>query len=144
LRPTAAWPKLRSQARWGCGSAERTATAIASRCARHWVVVAHRSPPTSAARCDSAPTWAWRSPRSWRGSITPVGFVTLDHPTAAPTISRSEPMIPPPGPHGGDGPAVAHALGINPTAVVDLSMSLNPFAPDVAALVRRHADAATR
>lgn len=53
-------------------------------------------------------------------------------------------MIPPPGPHGGDGPAVAHALGINPTAVVDLSMSLNPFAPDVAALVRRHADAATR
>lgn len=40
--------------------------------------------------------------------------------------------------HGGDGPAIARALGID---VLDLSQSLNPFAPDTAALVARHADA---
>jgi histidinol-phosphate/aromatic aminotransferase/cobyric acid decarboxylase-like protein len=47
----------------------------------------------------------------------------------------------PAGPHGGDGLDVARALGLDPTEVVDLSMSLNPFAPDVAALARRHVDA---
>ncbi len=52
--------------------------------------------------------------------------------------------IPAPGPHGGDGVAVARALGVDPDAVLDLSMSLNPFAPDVSALVRRHADAVRR
>ena len=43
-------------------------------------------------------------------------------------------MIPPPGVHGGDGPRLAAALGVPPSAVLDLSVSLNPFAPDVAAL----------
>ncbi len=43
-------------------------------------------------------------------------------------------MIPPPSAHGGDGPRLASALGISPAAVLDLSVSLNPFAPDVAAL----------
>ena len=46
--------------------------------------------------------------------------------------------IPPVGAHGGDGPAIARALG---TDVLDLSQSLNPFAPDVAAILRAHADA---
>lgn len=46
--------------------------------------------------------------------------------------------IPAAGTHGGDGPAIARVLGID---VLDLSQSLNPFAPDVAALVARHADA---
>ncbi|MET0727840.1 MAG: aminotransferase class I/II-fold pyridoxal phosphate-dependent enzyme [Acidimicrobiales bacterium] len=50
-------------------------------------------------------------------------------------------MIPPAGHHGGDGLAVARALGIDPATVVDLSMSLNPFAPDVAAIAARHTDA---
>lgn len=49
-------------------------------------------------------------------------------------------MIPQPGRHGGDGPAVARALGLDPSAVLDLSATLNPFAPDVAALARRHLD----
>lgn len=40
-----------------------------------------------------------------------------------------------PGAHGGDGARVAHALGLDPSDVVDLSASFNPFAPDVAALV---------
>lgn len=50
-------------------------------------------------------------------------------------------MIPPPGPHGGDGAAVAAALGID---VLDLSLSLNPVAPDVAAVVARHLDSVRR
>jgi histidinol-phosphate/aromatic aminotransferase/cobyric acid decarboxylase-like protein len=39
---------------------------------------------------------------------------------------------------------VAAALGIDPTAVLDLSASLNPFAPDVAALARGRLDALGR
>ena len=54
---------------------------------------------------------------------------------------RGSTVIPAPGPHGGDGPAIARALGLDPAAVIDLSQSLNPFAPDVAALARRHLDA---
>jgi len=50
-------------------------------------------------------------------------------------------MIPPPGPHGGDGPRIAAALGIE---VLDLSQSLNPVAPDVAPVVARHLDALSR
>ena len=49
--------------------------------------------------------------------------------------------IPAAGAHGGDGPAVACALGLEPSDVLDLSQTLNPFAPDVAAIVARHADA---
>ena len=48
-------------------------------------------------------------------------------------------MIPAAGAHGGDGPAVARALGLDPAEVVDLSQTLNPFAPDVAALVAAQA-----
>jgi len=52
--------------------------------------------------------------------------------------------VPPPGPHGGDGARVAAALGIDPTEVLDLSASLNPFAPDVPALAARRLDALGR
>jgi histidinol-phosphate/aromatic aminotransferase/cobyric acid decarboxylase-like protein len=51
------------------------------------------------------------------------------------TVSR----IVPPGPHGGDGPRLARALGVSPESVLDLSVSLNPCAPDAAPLVARHA-----
>ena len=47
--------------------------------------------------------------------------------------------VPVPGAHGGDALQVAAALGIAPSDIVDLSVSLNPFAPDVAAIVARHA-----
>jgi threonine-phosphate decarboxylase len=50
----------------------------------------------------------------------------------------------PPGPHGGDGARLAAALGIAVEAVLDLSMSVNPFAPDTAAAVAHHARAVTR
>ncbi len=49
--------------------------------------------------------------------------------------------LPPAGPHGGDGRVVAHALGLNPDSVLDLSMSLNPLAPDPVPVLARHLDA---
>lgn len=55
-------------------------------------------------------------------------------------------MIPPAGRHGGDGERVAAALGLDPSTVLDLSASMNPFAPDVGELIRdeldRHGSAA--
>jgi histidinol-phosphate/aromatic aminotransferase/cobyric acid decarboxylase-like protein len=50
-------------------------------------------------------------------------------------------VIPAPGAHGGDGRAVAAALSLDPETVLDLSMSLNPFAPKVAPIVAQHLDA---
>jgi histidinol-phosphate/aromatic aminotransferase/cobyric acid decarboxylase-like protein len=47
-------------------------------------------------------------------------------------------VIPPPGRHGGDGAAIASALGIDPASVLDLSATLNPHAPDVARLAEGH------
>lgn len=44
-------------------------------------------------------------------------------------------MIPPPQTHGGDGAALAAALGVAVDEVLDLSMSLNPLAPDVRVVV---------
>jgi histidinol-phosphate/aromatic aminotransferase/cobyric acid decarboxylase-like protein len=51
-------------------------------------------------------------------------------------------VIPPPGPHGGDGAAVAAALGLDD--VLDLSQTMNPVAPDPAPVVARHLDALGR
>jgi len=48
--------------------------------------------------------------------------------------------LPSPGAHGGDGAAVAAALGLDPAGVLDLSQSLNPVAPDPVPVVRRHLD----
>lgn len=48
--------------------------------------------------------------------------------------------MPPAGQHGGDGPAVAKALGIDPADLLDLSQTMNPFAPDVTAILRQHLD----
>lgn len=43
--------------------------------------------------------------------------------------------IPAPGVHGGDAWRLAAALGVPPGTIVDLSLSTNPFAPDVGALI---------
>lgn len=45
-------------------------------------------------------------------------------------------VLAPPGPHGGDAWSVAAALGLDATRVIDLSASLNPFAPDVVSVLR--------
>ena len=50
----------------------------------------------------------------------------------------------PPGDHGGDGARLAMALGLPPSAVLDLSASLNPVAPDPIPTVQRHLDALLR
>ena len=50
----------------------------------------------------------------------------------------------PAGEHGGDGLRLAAALGVTPDAVLDLSASMNPVAPDPAPIVVRHLDALAR
>ncbi|MFK8024599.1 MAG: threonine-phosphate decarboxylase, partial [Ilumatobacter sp.] len=49
--------------------------------------------------------------------------------------------VPIAGPHGGDVAQVAAGLGIDVREIIDLSKSLNPFAPDVASVVARNLDA---
>lgn len=46
----------------------------------------------------------------------------------------------PPGPHGGDAPLLAAALGWPVSSILDLSASLNPLAPDVRPALRRALD----
>jgi histidinol-phosphate/aromatic aminotransferase/cobyric acid decarboxylase-like protein len=46
--------------------------------------------------------------------------------------------------HGGDGSRLARALGVPPAAVLDLSASLNPMAPDPVPVLTRHLDAVGR
>lgn len=53
-------------------------------------------------------------------------------------------QLPPAGSHGGDGAAVARALGMEPGDLLDLSQNMNPFAPSVEPLVLRHLDAVGR
>lgn len=55
-------------------------------------------------------------------------------------MPESPRTLPAAGAHGGDGPAVARALGLDPSELLDLSQNLNPFAPDVSALATRHLD----
>ena len=55
-------------------------------------------------------------------------------------MPESTQALPAAGAHGGDGPAVARALGLDPADLLDLSQNLNPFAADVSALVSRHLD----
>ncbi|WP_151526665.1 aminotransferase class I/II-fold pyridoxal phosphate-dependent enzyme [Serinicoccus kebangsaanensis] len=46
--------------------------------------------------------------------------------------------VPPAGAHGGDGAAVARALGLAPEDLLDLSQTMNPLAPPVERVVERH------
>jgi len=45
--------------------------------------------------------------------------------------------VPAGGPHGGDAVEVATALGLDPNQMVDLSASMNPFAPDVIGVLQQ-------
>jgi histidinol-phosphate/aromatic aminotransferase/cobyric acid decarboxylase-like protein len=53
-------------------------------------------------------------------------------------------VVPDAGEHGGDGQRVAAALGLDPAAVLDLSASMNPVAPDPVTVLARHLDATRR
>jgi len=61
-----------------------------------------------------------------------------------PNLAVAVAVAPPPGAHGGDGARLAAALGIDPGEVLDLSLSLNPCAPDIVALARRRLGSLTR
>ncbi len=50
------------------------------------------------------------------------------------------PTIPAAGRHGGDGPAIATALGFDSDRMLDLSQTLNPFAPNITAIAAKHLD----
>jgi histidinol-phosphate/aromatic aminotransferase/cobyric acid decarboxylase-like protein len=63
---------------------------------------------------------------------------------AGETTPAATTAVPAPGAHGGDGERVAAALGLEPDEVLDLSASLNPFAPDVVLLAQRHLGALRR
>ena len=52
--------------------------------------------------------------------------------------------VPPAGAHGGDGAAVAAALGLDPAELLDLSQNMNPLAPAVEPLLARHLDTLRR
>jgi histidinol-phosphate/aromatic aminotransferase/cobyric acid decarboxylase-like protein len=47
-------------------------------------------------------------------------------------------------PHGGDAERQARRLGVDPATILDLSLSLNPLAPDLGPLLARHLDAHRR
>ena len=49
--------------------------------------------------------------------------------------------LPAPSDHGGDAAAIARALDLDPTCMLDLSVNLNPVMPDVRPLLARHLDA---
>jgi histidinol-phosphate/aromatic aminotransferase/cobyric acid decarboxylase-like protein len=51
---------------------------------------------------------------------------------------------PEPGPHGGEGVRLAAVLGVSPDEILDLSVSLNPCAPDISELIRAHSGAVRR
>jgi histidinol-phosphate/aromatic aminotransferase/cobyric acid decarboxylase-like protein len=53
-------------------------------------------------------------------------------------------VAPVPGAHGGDGARLARALGVEAGGVLDLSASVNPFAPDVARMVAAAAESVRR
>lgn len=52
--------------------------------------------------------------------------------------------IPPPGAHGGDGAAIARALGLAADDMIDLSTTLDPLAPDPTPILRRNLDSVRR
>ncbi|GAC1375040.1 MAG: threonine-phosphate decarboxylase CobD [Acidimicrobiales bacterium] len=52
--------------------------------------------------------------------------------------------IPPVASHGGDGARIAAALGLDPDAILDLSASMNPVAPDMTEVLGRHLRAVGR
>ncbi|MFM8855918.1 MAG: hypothetical protein ACKOI2_01670 [Actinomycetota bacterium] len=47
------------------------------------------------------------------------------------------PQIPPPGSHGGDSWSLSKALKVDPAQIIDLSASMNPFAPPAADIIGR-------
>src|SRR5262249_35085847 len=102
-----------------------------------------RQPATSDRHPRRRPPVAGRDRRA-RGAARRAVGAAVGVASSPPDEPEDAVSVPPPGPHGGDGRAGAAALGVDPASVLDLSVSLNPFAPDVRALALGHLDALTR
>jgi precorrin-6x reductase len=89
-----------------------------------------------AARAEGVPVVLLRRPADVDGPLVE------DVESAIAWIDRQRP--PTPGPHGGDVQPLARWLGVRADAVLDLSASLNPFAPDVGGLLARSSSAVAR
>jgi histidinol-phosphate/aromatic aminotransferase/cobyric acid decarboxylase-like protein len=59
------------------------------------------------------------------------------YPARVVTDRTLRPQIPPPGAHGGDSWSLAKALKVDPAKLIDLSASMNPFAPPVGEIIGR-------
>lgn len=59
-------------------------------------------------------------------------------------MPQEEQSLPPAGVHGGDGVAVARALGLDPADLLDLSQNMNPLAPPLEPILLRHLEALGR
>lgn len=59
-------------------------------------------------------------------------------------MPQRQELLPPAGAHGGDGVAVARSLGLDAGDLLDLSQNMNPFAPPLEPILRRHLDALGR
>jgi len=88
--------------------------------------------------------------RAELGDGKPPTPADIPAPSRCPATSRSSSLVPSepsvlpePGEHGGDAAAVARALGLDPASVLDLSVSLNPVAPEVRPLLASHLDSVT-
>jgi histidinol-phosphate/aromatic aminotransferase/cobyric acid decarboxylase-like protein len=124
--------------------AEVRAVATVATRVRHPAIVALGWPIVGLARDELGDAVAEPAARAVAG---PGGQLVLAkqksaHATVA--VCRCAAVDLPPGEHGGDGPRLAARLGIDAATVLDLSQSLNPVAPDVAAIVAAHADEAVR
>ncbi|HEY2564103.1 MAG TPA: aminotransferase class I/II-fold pyridoxal phosphate-dependent enzyme [Acidimicrobiales bacterium] len=72
-----------------------------------------------------------------RATETETEIATEDRDGAMFAVS----LVPAAGPHGDDAGAVAAALGVEVSSLLDLAVSMNPFAPGVAAVAGSHLDA---
>ncbi len=80
-------------------------------------------------------------PISGRSRSTPVAVTRHYDAVAMPRHTPLEGFPTPlPGPHGGDGPLIARALGLDPASILDLSQSMNPFAPSISSIAQGHLD----
>ena len=146
--PTRGWPRPRSPPPSACASAAAR-TATATWCERRPELGDGRAPgPADIAAAVSLSrdvTWALAALLAAAGAtllLTARRRRAHRH-RAAVVEARREPAgrCRRPGSTAGDGARVAAALGLRPDQVLDLSASLNPAAPDVAALAAPHLDA---
>ena len=136
--PTPAWPRPRSPPPWACGwAAARTATATWSSTGPRWATAARPRPrDIRAAVRPVRATSRWllagpRWPRAGRRAPAAAGLGRAAR-RAVVRVSDRPARSRRPAPTAATGRGWPPPSGIDPAEVLDLSASLNPFAPDVA------------